>query len=197
LEKPIGAGAKEVSRAQRQPQKQTFSGNRIHDAAADLNCASAMDSKIIDRVRELAEPIITEQGLELVDIKIVHENRRWILRITIDKEGGVTLDDCTNVSKELGYILEIRDVVTHSFHLEVSSPGLERPLKTLKDFEKFLGRTVNIITSEPLDGQRYFRGTLHSVEDGTVHLDGEGKRWSIAFRTIERAKSIFEFPKKN
>ncbi len=82
-----------------------------------------MDLRIIARVRELAEPIINEQNLELVDIKYVHENRRWILRITIDKEDGVTLHDCTNVSKEVGYILEIREVIAHPFHLEVSSPG--------------------------------------------------------------------------
>jgi len=156
-----------------------------------------MDSKIIARVRELAEPIINEQCLELVDIKYVHENRRWIVRITIDKEGGVCLDDCTNVSKEVGYLLEIREVIAHPFHLEISSPGLERPLKTLKDFEKFLGRKVNIITSEPLEGQKHFRGTLHGVVDGLVHLDGEGKSWSIPFKTIDRAKSIFEFPKKS
>jgi len=152
---------------------------------------------IIARVRELAEPIINEQNLELVDIKYVHENRRWILRITIDKEDGVTLHDCTNVSKELGYILEIRDVLARPFHLEVSSPGLERPLKTLKDFEKFLGRKVNIITSEPLEGQKHFRGTLQSVQEGTVHLDSEGKGWSIPLKTIDRAKSIFEFSKKS
>ena len=156
-----------------------------------------MDSMIIARVRELAEPIINEQNLELVDIKYVHENRRWILRITIDKEDGVTLRDCTNVSKELGYILEIRDVLAHPFHLEVSSPGLERPLKTLKDFEKFLGRKVNIITSEPLEGQKHFRGTLQSVQEGTVHLDSEGKGWSIPLEAIDRAKSIFEFSKKS
>jgi ribosome maturation factor RimP len=154
-----------------------------------------MDSMIIARVRELAEPIINGQDLELVDIKYVHESRRWILRITIDKEDGVTLHDCTSVSKELGYILEIKDVIAHPFHLEVSSPGLERPLKTLKDFEKFLGRKVNIVTSESVDGQKHFRGTLQSVQDGMVRLDSEGKCWSIPLTSINRAKSVFEFPK--
>lgn len=156
-----------------------------------------MDSKLLIRVRELAEPIINEQNLELVDIKYVHENKRWILRIIVDKEGGVTLDDCTNVSKEVGYILEIKDAIAHPFNLEVSSPGLERPLKTLHDFRKFLGRKVNIITSEPLEGRKHFRGSLQSVEEGIVRLDGEGKCWSIPLKAIDRAKSIFEFPKKS
>ena len=156
-----------------------------------------MDLMTIARVRELAEPIISEQNLELVDIKFVHENKRWILRVTIDKEDGVTLQHCRNVSKELGYILEVREVIAHPFNLEVSSPGLERPLKTLKDFEKFLGRKVDIITSEPLEGQKFFRGILQSVREGTVHLDSEGKDWSIPLETIDRAKSIYEFPKKS
>jgi ribosome maturation factor RimP len=155
-----------------------------------------MDAKTIARVRELAEPIISEQNLELVDIKYVHENRRWFLRITIDKEDGVTLRDCTNVSKEVGYALEIKDVIAHPFHLEVSSPGLERPLKTLRDFEKCLGRTVKIITTEPLEGQNHFRGTIQSVHDGTVYIDSEGKGWSISLKTIDRAQTVFEFPKK-
>lgn len=151
-----------------------------------------MYSKIIARVRELAEPIINEQNLELVDIEY-----SWgKLRITIDKENGVTLNDCTRISKEVGYILEIRDVITHPYHLEVSSPGLERPLKTPRDFEKFLGRKVNIITSELLNGQGNFRGTLKLIQDGNVHLDIEGKYWEIPLTSIGKAKLIYEFPEK-
>jgi ribosome maturation factor RimP len=156
-----------------------------------------MDESTLARVRELAEPIIDEQDLELVDIKFVHENRRWILRVTIDKEDGVTIQHCTNVSKELGYVLDVREVISHPFHLEVSSPGLERPLKTLKDFEKFLGRTVEVITSEPIEGQKFFRGILQSVQKETVQLDSEGKDWSIPLKGIDRAKSIYELPKKS
>ncbi|MBW1679227.1 MAG: ribosome maturation factor RimP [Deltaproteobacteria bacterium] len=151
-----------------------------------------MYSKIIARVRELAEPIINEQNLELVDI----EYSRGKLRITIDQGKGVALNDCTRISKEVGYILEIRDVITHPYHLEVSSPGLERPLKTPGDFENFLGRKVNIITSELLNGQRNFRGTLKLVQDGNVHLDIEGKYWEIPLTSIGKAKLIYEFLEK-
>jgi ribosome maturation factor RimP len=107
------------------------------------------------------------------------------------------LDDCTKISKEVGYILEIRDIISHSYQLEVSSPGLERPLRTLRDFEKFFGKKVSIITSEPLNGQRHFRGTLKLIQDGNVHLDIKGKYWKIPFRLISKARSIFEFPQKN
>ena len=156
-----------------------------------------MDSKTLARVGELVEPIIADQNLELVDITYAHENKRWVLRITIDKEDGVTLRDCTNVSKEVGYILEINDVIPHPFHLEVSSPGLERPLKTERDFKRFCGRTVKIVTAEPLEGQTYFRGTIQAVQDGTVHLDSEGRSVSIPLKAIDRAQSVFEFPKKS
>jgi len=151
-----------------------------------------MYSKIIARVRELAEPIINEQNLELVDI----EYSRGKLRITIDKGKGIALNDCTRISREVGYILEIRDVITHPYHLEVSSPGLERPLKTPRDFEIFLGRKVNIITSELLNGQRNFSGTLKLIQGGNVHLDIEGKYWEIPLTSIGKAKLIYEFPEK-
>ena len=157
-----------------------------------------MDQKIIDVVRELIEPIIEEQNLELVEIKYIPGGKRGsILRIVIDKENGVTLGDCTRVSKEVGYILEIKDVIPHSYQLEVSSPGLERPLRTLKDFEKFCGKKVSIITSQPLNGQRHFRGTIKLIQNGNVHLDIKGKYWKIPFKIISKARSIFEFPQKN
>jgi len=155
-----------------------------------------MRSKIIAKARELAEPIINEQNLELVDIQYIRESRGWVLRIIIDKENGVTLNECTKISREVGYILEIKDIIAYPYHLEVSSPGLERPLKTPKDFAKCLGKKVNIITSEPLNGQKKFRGTLKSIKDSNVRLDIGGKCWRIPLEIIDQAKSIYEFPKK-
>jgi len=155
-----------------------------------------MADTVINKIHELAVPIINEHNLDLVNIEYVRESRGRVVRITLDKEGGVTLNDCTKVSKELGYILEVKDVVTHPYHLEVSSPGLERPLITQKDYEKFLGRKVAIKTSEPLNGQKIFKGTLQSIQDGNVHLDIDGKSWKIPFTTINKAKLIYEFPEK-
>lgn len=157
---------------------------------------SGMLAKILDTVRELAEPIVTEHNLELVDIEHHRDSRGWVLRITLDKENGVTLDDCTKISKELGTILEVRDVISYPYHLEVSSPGLGRPLKTLRDFEKHLGRKVAIKTSALLNGRRNFKGTLQSIQDGNVYLDIEGNSWEIPFTTINQAKLIYEFPEK-
>lgn len=152
---------------------------------------------ILEKVRELAEPVIKELNLELVDIEFFPQGARTIIRIIIDKETGVTLDDCTKVSREIGYLLDIKDFFPHSYHLEVSSPGLERPLKTLRDFAKFVGHKVSIKTSELFDGKRNFRGTLKQVQNGTVLLEMDGKLWELPFERIRQAKSVYEFPEKS
>jgi len=152
---------------------------------------------ILERVRELAEPIIKELNLDLVDIEYFPQRGRGIVRITIDKDnGGVTLDDCTKVNREVGYILEIKDLFFHPYQLEVSSPGLERPLKTLGDFEKFLGRKVSLKTSDLLNGKRNFKGTLKQVQNGTVLLEMDGGLWEIPFGLVRHAKLVYEFPEK-
>jgi len=156
-----------------------------------------MDTSVLDKVRDLAEPIIAEQALELVNVEFLQEGGRRIIRITIDRESGVTLDDCTSVSREVGNILEIRDVVPYAYSLEVSSPGLERPLKTLKDFEKFLECEVFIKTFELLNGKRNFKGTLKLIQNGIVFLEKEGSSWDIPLNTIRQAKLVYEFPAKS
>jgi ribosome maturation factor RimP len=152
---------------------------------------------ILERVRELAEPIIKELNLDLVGIEYLPQRGRGIVRITIDKDnGGVTLDDCTKVNREVGYILEIKDLFFHPYQLEVSSPGLERPLKTLGDFEKFLGRKVSLKTSDLLNGKKIFKGTLKQVQNGTVLLEMDGGLWEIPFGLVRHAKLVYEFPEK-
>ena len=152
------------------------------------------ESAIIEAVRALVQPILQDYSLELVDVEYLRERSGWIVRITIDKEGGVTLGDCTTVSRELGFLMEIKEVIEHPFNLEVSSPGLNRPLKTEKDFERFAGRKVTIKTAEPLDGRRNFQGTLRSFKNGHVTLDNQEKTWRIPFEAIAKAKLIYEFP---
>jgi ribosome maturation factor RimP len=147
-------------------------------------------------VRELAEPIIKELNLDLVAIEYLPQKGQGIVRITIDKDNGVTLDDCTKVSREVGYILEIKDLFSHPYRLEVSSPGLERPLKTLVDFEKFLGRKVSFKTSELFNGKRNFKGTLKQVQNGIVLLEMDGEVWEIPFYLVRHAKLVYEFPEK-
>jgi ribosome maturation factor RimP len=141
-------------------------------------------SKVTEVVEELAQPIIQELGLELVEIEFVKEGKNWFLRVYIDKENGVDIEDCGIVSERLSEKLDELDPITHNYFLEVSSPGAERPLKKAKDFEKAIGKNVFIKTYEPIDGEKGFEGTL-------LEYDGELVRIEMKIKT---RKKIIEIP---
>lgn len=146
-------------------------------------------AEITTRVRALAAPILAELGLELVDAEFRREAHGWVLRLYMDRPGGVTLDDCQRVSEELGDHLDVEDFIGYAYHLEVSSPGLDRPLTRDQDFERYAGRTVQVSTLEPLEGRRKFRGRLAGLEDGTVLVDlPDGQRARIPRELIRRAR---------
>lgn len=146
-----------------------------------------------NKVRDLAEPLLTDMGLELVDVEYKNEHGSWVLRVYIDKPGGVTLDDCTDVSRELGTLLDVEDPVPQSYNLEVSSPGLNRPLVKEKDFKKFSGHRAKIRTTEPIEGRKNFKVTIKGFEDGSVVVeDDQGTVYSIGLGNIEKARLIAE-----
>jgi len=116
--------------------------------------------KIEDVVTELAAPIVEKHSFELVDVEFVKEGVNWYLRVYIDKPEGITIDDCQVVSEELSDRLDKIDPIEQSYFLEVSSPGLERPLKRDKDFEKFKGSIVEVKLFQPLDGKKVYEGEL-------------------------------------
>jgi ribosome maturation factor RimP len=151
-----------------------------------------MENKIAAQVRELAEPVVNDYGVELVDVEYLREMHGWVIRLLIDKEGGVTLHDCAAVSREVGNLLEIKEVIMHPYHLEVSSPGIERPLKRENDFERFAGKEVLIRTADLLMGRRNFKGTLRGISQGCVHLEMEGTLWEIPYSSIRQAKVTYE-----
>jgi ribosome maturation factor RimP len=141
-------------------------------------------SKVTEVVEELAQPIIQELGLELVEIEFVKEGKNWFLRVYIDKENGVDIEDCGIVSERLSEKLDELDPITHNYFLEVSSPGAERPLKKAKDFEKAIGKNVYIKTYEPIDGEKGFEGTLLEYDGQTVKIEMK----------IKTRKKIIEIP---
>ena len=116
--------------------------------------------KIEDQVTELVAPIVQRHDFELVDVEFLKEGANWYLRVYIDKPGGIFIDDCQVVSEELGDALDKTDPIKQSYFLEVSSPGLDRPLKKEKDFEKAAGEAVEIKLFEPLNGKKLFEGSL-------------------------------------
>jgi len=149
------------------------------------------------RVWELSEPVASAAGLELVDVQYRPEAGRLILRLLIDRpEGGVTLDELARVSRELGDVLDAHDAVTGRYHLECSSPGVNRPLVRLEHFRRAVGKRVDVRTHEPHAGRRQFHGVLEAVADDaiTVH-DPDAGVVSFAPDSIERASIQFDFPR--
>ncbi len=151
------------------------------------------------RVKELAEPLATSLGLELVEVEYRQEGGRMVLRLFIDREGGVTLDDCAAVSRELAEILDVEDFIHSRYSLEVSSPGLDRPLRRAEDYQRFTGRLVKIRTFELLqddEGNRRktFTGELLGLEDDIVRLRlKEGQTAGIPLEKVAKANLEFEF----
>jgi ribosome maturation factor RimP len=128
-------------------------------------------SKVIEVVEELVTPILTEIGLELADIEYVKEGKSWFLRVYIDKDNGIDIEECGLVSERLSEKLDAIDPIPHNYFLEVSSPGAERPLKKEKDYQKAIGKNVFIKTYEPIDGEKAFEGVLTDYNGETVTVD--------------------------
>lgn len=159
-------------------------------------------SRVVEQVEGLVLPIIEDLGLELVDIEYQREGHGWVLRLYLDKEGGITLDDCAEASREISTLLDVEDVIGTAYNLEVSSPGLDRPLKKLTDFERFSGQPAKIRTCLSCDpdgrGQkrRTFNGVLQGVREGRVVLlqtDSKGGEVEFDLAQIEKANLVFEF----
>lgn len=154
-----------------------------------------MNTKDLEiRVREIVEPVIRDMRMDIEDIKLTKMGRKVLLRVFIEKEGGVTLDDCGRVSREIEAVLDVEDPIPYSYILEVSSPGLDRPLKNPADFKRFSGRTARVITSRPIENQTFFVGEI--VEAGDVDivvLLPNDKKVVIPYEDISRARLEVKF----
>jgi len=145
------------------------------------------EREIVDRVRAMIHPIVLDEGMEVVDIEYRRESGGWVLRVILDKEGGVTLDDCSRVSQEVGRSLDVEDIIQTSYTLEVSSPGLTRPLKTEKDFTKYLHRMVKVKTVDPIQNRRQFKGRLQGVSEKGVEILVDGRIYQISLSNVAKA----------
>ena len=140
-----------------------------------------------DQIWKMLEPTLTRMGYELVHLEFKREPHGMVLRFYLDREGGITLDDCTMASREIGTLLEVEDPIEGAYFLEVSSPGLNRPLVRLTDYLRFKGHRAHIRTRKPLDGQRRFNGILDGMKDETVLLITECGSVQIPLPSIEKA----------
>ena len=145
---------------------------------------------MVGKVWRLAEPLCLSEGLELVHVEYRREPAGRTLRIYLDKPGGVTLDDCVNVSRQLSDLLDVSLETEVSYRMEVSSPGIQRPLGRLGDFERFKGSRAKVRTAQALEGRKNFTGTLQGLSGLSVLLMVDNQTVSIAFTDIVKAHLI-------
>ncbi len=148
---------------------------------------------ITKQVADLVQPILDEIGFELVDVEYLSKYGKWVLRMYIDREGGVTIDDCARVSRELGDLIDIKNVIEHEYVLEVSSPGIDRPLKKEKDFIRAIGKKIKVKMAFPINGRRNFSGRLKDFKEQTLYLEAEGGLIALSWPDIRRANLVYEF----
>lgn len=143
----------------------------------------------LTRVWQLAAPLAEGEGMEIVDIDFRHEGSRGgrVLRLYLDKEGGPNMDDLSRVSRQLSELLDAQDTIDGAYILEVSSPGINRPLKKPAHFARFVGKRIRVRTRDLVDGRRSFLGILGQVVEDSVILTQEGKRYQIPFSMIEKS----------
>ncbi len=146
--------------------------------------------EIISRVNDLAGPLCDAEGIELVFTEYQREPHGMILRIYIDKPGGATLQDCTRVSRQLRDLLDVHLDVTDNYYLEVSSPGINRPLGKLSDFVRFKGCQAKIKVLQPIDGQKKFTGILSGVLQEAVTIQVDDRIVEIPYQDITRARLV-------
>ena len=146
---------------------------------------------IEQRVAELVAPVLEEKGIELWGVKLINNPKRTTLQIFIDrKDGGVTIDDCTNVSLELNGIMDVEDLFNHPYFLEVSSPGLDRYLFTFEQVCAYTGREMNVEVSMPIANRRRFRGVLEKVDGDLLFLKVDNDVYEIAWPNVSKAQLI-------
>jgi len=146
-----------------------------------------------ERVSALAAHVLADQNMELIDLEYRREGRGWVLRLFIDKEGGITLDDCARASQEIGTVLDVEDFIGTPYSLEVSSPGLNRPLKNEKDFIKYRDYLIKVKTFDPIDNRRNFKGKLREISDGRIEMEIDGGVVTIPLANVVKANLEFEF----
>jgi ribosome maturation factor RimP len=155
----------------------------------------------LERVRELATRVAGAYGLDIFDVELKREGGQQVLRVIVDRPGpaatpedSVSIDDCTRVAEELGTLLDVEDVMPGGYTFEVSSPGLDRPLRTADDYRRFAGRWAKIVTSEPVQRQTAFSGRVKGIDGNDVLFESEGKKLvRLPLSLIARARLEVEF----
>ena len=161
----------------------------------------AASGDVVGQIRTIASRVADSYGLEIFDVQFRREAQGMVLRVRIDRPGpaataeeSVSVEDCANVSRDLSAILDVEDIVPTAYTLEVSSPGLDRPLRGVDDYRRFAGRRAKVVMREPIDGQGFVKGRLAGSEGNDVLIDGDdGRQWRVPVGIITRANLEVEF----
>jgi ribosome maturation factor RimP len=156
---------------------------------------------VVEQVRAAAARVAGSYGLEIFDVQFRREASGMVLRVQIDRPGpaasaddSVSVDDCASVSRDLSAILDVEDIVPTAYTLEVSSPGLDRPLRGLDDYRRFAGRRAKVVLRQQIDGQGFVKGRLAGADGNEVLIDGDnGRQWRVPLGLIRRANLEVEF----
>lgn len=148
--------------------------------------------EIENRVEVLAREVAGGLGLTLVDVELIPQGRRRLLRVTLDRPGGIQLDECARASEELSHLLDAADPIQGPYVLEVTSPGLDRVLRKDEEYRLFAGRRVVVRTFAPLEGRREWEGTLRGLENGEVSLEVDGREVRIPREQVAKAHLVLE-----
>jgi ribosome maturation factor RimP len=141
-----------------------------------------------EHLLKLIEPVVEGLGYECVGVEYSSHPKNGFLRIFIDQEGGVQMEDCTKVSHQISGVLDVEDPISGEYNLEISSPGIDRPLFKIQQFERFVGQIVQVNLFKPIDGRRNIKGVLEKVEGKNIYLQQDNQTYKVAFQAISKAR---------
>ena len=152
-------------------------------------------AKFEQKLTDMLRPAVEEVGKELLGCEFISAGNHSVLRLFIDHENGVEVDDCAEVSRQVGAILDVEDPISSEYSLEVSSPGLDRPLFEMSHFQAVIGETINVKLSMPLNGRRKFKGKLEAIENDILVVSLDGEEYELIFSNVDKANLVYNFDK--
>jgi ribosome maturation factor RimP len=149
------------------------------------------ENELVGEIWNLLGPVIAARGMEILEIEYRREPAGWVLRIFLDKEPGVSVEDCAEISRIAGDLLDMADLIRTPYNLEVSSPGVDRPLRKLEHFQKQVGNIIEVRTISPVQGRRNFKGELKQAAFEEIIMECEARSFAIPLPLIERARLLY------
>ena len=153
-----------------------------------------MSRDVVEKIQALVTPAVEAAGYELVEAQWKREQPGWVVRLLVDKPGGITHADCERVSRVVSVLFDVHDIIPHAFSLEVSSPGLDRPLLRPGHFQRFAGKSAKVRLKAGIEGRRNFTGTIVAADEARLTLEVDGKEHLLPFADLDRANLVIESP---